>query len=381
MVEIIWTLIFMIIIGAIIGGVTNSLAIKMLFRPYKPIYLGKYRLPFTPGLIPKRRDELAEQLGQMVVNHLLTAEGLQKKLKEPLFLQEMEAWLKAEAHRLLESNQSLSQAAQANFGMDDLASKSETKIERFIEQRLQLMLEEVRDSTLEDVLSDGALLKIEGKLPALAETIADKVALYLESDQGKESIETLIDTFLSGRGMLGNMISMFLGNESLVDKVQREVSKLLRQRTTIVASERLLNTEWTKLKQMNIRDLEKHFDTEAFIDQFKAEVIKQLPLNELLHKPISVVAAPYKDVLVNVLVPNVMELAVNGLSERLNMLMKKLHLAQIVKSQVETFSVAHLEDIVLSISRREFKMITYLGALLGGMIGCIQGVIIFILRG
>ena len=40
------------VIGGIIGLITNGLAIKMLFRPYKEIYIGKFRLPFTPGLIP-----------------------------------------------------------------------------------------------------------------------------------------------------------------------------------------------------------------------------------------------------------------------------------------------------------------------------------------
>ena len=44
----------------------------MLFRPHRPIYIGKFQVPFTPGLIPKRRDELAVQLGKMVVEHLLT---------------------------------------------------------------------------------------------------------------------------------------------------------------------------------------------------------------------------------------------------------------------------------------------------------------------
>ena len=52
-------------LGAIIGGFTNHLAIKMLFRPHRPIYIGKFQVPFTPGLIPKRRDELAVQLGKM----------------------------------------------------------------------------------------------------------------------------------------------------------------------------------------------------------------------------------------------------------------------------------------------------------------------------
>ncbi len=72
-------------LGAIIGGYTNHLAIKMLFRPHRPIYIGKFQLPFTPGLIPKRRDELAVQLGKMVVEHLLTPEGIGKKLTNEEF--------------------------------------------------------------------------------------------------------------------------------------------------------------------------------------------------------------------------------------------------------------------------------------------------------
>ena len=29
-------------LGAIIGGFTNHLAIKMLFRPHRPMYIGKF---------------------------------------------------------------------------------------------------------------------------------------------------------------------------------------------------------------------------------------------------------------------------------------------------------------------------------------------------
>ncbi|MBR6349380.1 MAG: DUF445 family protein, partial [Lachnospiraceae bacterium] len=43
------------IIGCIIGAFTNFIAIKMLFRPLKPVYIGKFRVPFTPGVIPKHQ--------------------------------------------------------------------------------------------------------------------------------------------------------------------------------------------------------------------------------------------------------------------------------------------------------------------------------------
>ena len=79
------TILFMAVIGAVIGGFTNLIAIKMLFRPYKAIYLFGRKLPFTPGLIPKRRDELAEQMGKLVVEHLLTADSIREKVLTAAF--------------------------------------------------------------------------------------------------------------------------------------------------------------------------------------------------------------------------------------------------------------------------------------------------------
>lgn len=44
------------LLGCLIGYVTNSLAVKMLFRPYRPLRIGKFRIPFTPGMIPKDKE-------------------------------------------------------------------------------------------------------------------------------------------------------------------------------------------------------------------------------------------------------------------------------------------------------------------------------------
>lgn len=48
-------ILFMVVVGAVIGGVTNVIAIRMLFHPFKPYYIFKMRIPFTPGLIPKKK--------------------------------------------------------------------------------------------------------------------------------------------------------------------------------------------------------------------------------------------------------------------------------------------------------------------------------------
>ena len=63
--------------GAIIGYFTNDIAIKMLFRPYKPIYIGKRQLPFTPGLIPRNQERLAKRISDTIMGSLLTPDELQ----------------------------------------------------------------------------------------------------------------------------------------------------------------------------------------------------------------------------------------------------------------------------------------------------------------
>ena len=60
------------VIGAVIGYFTNYIAVKMMFRPLKPIKFKNYTLPFTPGIIPKGKDRLAKALGEAVGENLLT---------------------------------------------------------------------------------------------------------------------------------------------------------------------------------------------------------------------------------------------------------------------------------------------------------------------
>lgn len=50
----------------------------MLFRPYRAIYIGKRKLPFTPGLIPSNQERLAQKVSDTIMGSLLTPTELQK---------------------------------------------------------------------------------------------------------------------------------------------------------------------------------------------------------------------------------------------------------------------------------------------------------------
>ncbi|MBV1931323.1 MAG: DUF445 family protein, partial [Porticoccaceae bacterium] len=60
------------IIGAFIGALTNDVAIRMLFRPYAARHIGKWRVPFTPGLIPRERHHIAESIADTFVAHVFS---------------------------------------------------------------------------------------------------------------------------------------------------------------------------------------------------------------------------------------------------------------------------------------------------------------------
>lgn len=104
----IWLVLLLAVVGAIVGAATNALAIRMLFRPHRAYSIGKWQLPFTPGLLPRRQKELAVQLGNIVANHLLTAEGLGKKFGSTAFAAELTNWLKNSLRAGLGANEPLS---------------------------------------------------------------------------------------------------------------------------------------------------------------------------------------------------------------------------------------------------------------------------------
>ena len=81
------------LLGAIIGYGTNRLAIRMLFRPLEPKRFWGRRIPFTPGIIPKSRDELAASVGSIVAKDLLSPDALRKHLDNPDFRASLQSWI------------------------------------------------------------------------------------------------------------------------------------------------------------------------------------------------------------------------------------------------------------------------------------------------
>jgi uncharacterized membrane protein YheB (UPF0754 family) len=60
----------------ITGWGTNWQAIKMVFRPHKPMYVAGLQVPFTPGILAKNQARFANNMGNFVARHLLNEDVL-----------------------------------------------------------------------------------------------------------------------------------------------------------------------------------------------------------------------------------------------------------------------------------------------------------------
>ncbi len=78
--------VIMVSVGTLIGWFTNYLAIKLLFRPYKEINFLFFKIQ---GLIPKRRDEISENISETVEKELISIDDIVGKFQNGGFSDEM----------------------------------------------------------------------------------------------------------------------------------------------------------------------------------------------------------------------------------------------------------------------------------------------------
>ena len=373
------TIATVVIVGAIIGGITNALAIRMLFHPYEAIYIFGKRLPFTPGLIPKRRDELAEQMGKMVVEHLITPESIKNKL--------LTGSVKVEAKRLGENvldrtifSETSIQNALEKAGLADLPETIVKKIEDHSSNWLEDWYGQNKNKSLTTFLPVSVDEKIEQKIPEASNYILDKAISFFASNQGRERLQKMADDFMAERGKLGGIMQMLLGNVNLGEKLQPEIIKFLSNPGTRDTLTQILQNEWLKIKQKQISEIEQFYSLDEMRNMLHKGISAGYKKINLSAVTLNQVTGEWNETIKGRLLPNLIETAAEKLIENVPSMMEKLKLQEIVRDQVASFPVTRLEEMVLSITKSELKMITYLGAVLGGLIGVFQGIFMILMN-
>ncbi|WP_394121648.1 DUF445 domain-containing protein [Planococcus donghaensis] len=379
--NIIWTLAFMAVVGALIGGVTNHLAIKMLFWPYEAKYIGKWRVPLTPGLIPKRRDELSRQLGRTVVEHLLTPETFKKRFFNEEMHIKTEKWINRQLNKhVFDSPKTFNDwlLAAGQTGMD---RKIEAKLDELVELQKDSLQAYIAGKTIRELMPENWKTETETKIFEGVQYAIDQGTTYFESPHGRQTIKSLLDEFLESRGRFGHMLHSLLGeSKPLVDRIQPEIIKFLNSPRTFELIGTLAFSEWEKVQDRRVDELLKEFDFDTALAAVKQYVREKAAVSTRLNATLAETwPGGLEWTSVNI-TPLVTDFVFEQGEHKLEETILKIDMEGMVKEQVDSLPLSRLEELVLGISRREFKMITVLGAFLGGFIGIFQGIFVMVLN-
>ncbi|WP_415330077.1 DUF445 family protein [Clostridium perfringens] len=483
------------LIGAVIGYITNWLAIKMLFRPREAKYIFGMKLPFTPGLIPKEKSRIANKVGETVGTHLLNSDSLSKALKDDKIKSKFNEVAKEKINQVINSNSTLEEALKNTLGenyyalkgnmIDNIAktilesiqeeefknkvkfyivdsikerlNKNPEKIIDFINSNKfreviintleeektrdiigKALLKEVKtlgkeDLTIEEVIPENIKPYIEEYVKSQKDTLVDIIKNLLRDDEVShkiksainDNIPSIVSMFLSGDVIYGKLVSLV--DKSLSEEENKEyicdaalafVHESMKKKVSDV-----INTVGEEKLQV-ISDalgdkISKKLNTEENIDSIISKLNCKISSFNSYEEIIKVLFNDYENILIDNIDSMISQIVNNNqLSGEISKIIEKVFdkflqnslndicynkqnlensimsildnlyndfvenksakaleivdISSIVEEQINAFEVDYAEEIIIGIANKELKAITWLGALLGGILGILS---------
>ena len=396
-----WTLAAPPVVGGIIGYFTNDIAIKMLFRPYRPIYVGGRKLPFTPGLIPSNQERLAKRVSDTIMGSLLTPEELQNLARKLLQTERTQAaiqWLlKLALSQIQGGNQEKAARVIANI-LHDLLGQSLPRLLKVLARR-----EDFLEAQLNQ-LFDQVLLELR-----LSETQAEQLANWvLSAVIPPDVIRQLIVDFLTDRNIKiidDGLREKTSGTAWVVANLFGIRNTLTRLRTYCLDEREESNSRLTELIQsLGVRDRLRETVQNLSLQNLPITTVRQLrktmrdTVRTYLQEKGSDVLQGLSDsidwynvanlllsrlrtseVVTSSLEPISYELALvieryleRDLESLVEQVIPILNIDQVIINRVKATSPADLEGAIQGIVKNELQAIVNLGGILGFVIGLIQ---------
>jgi len=189
------------VIGAGIGYITNWVAVKMLFKPIKEYKIGRFRIPFTPGIIPKNKERISLAIAQVISENLLNEETLKKQLLSDDVKQRVRNHVVDVLNGLTENDKIVEDAICLYVEKD----RFDTDLNRFNDNVSESIFNTVKEANLGELIQEkineetkekfkGSILGMLGG-KAISDTISreikDKVNIYID-ENGKELIRKMV---------------------------------------------------------------------------------------------------------------------------------------------------------------------------------------------
>ena len=315
-----------ILVGALIGYCTNYIAIKMLFRPQKPIYVFGKKLPFTPGVIPKNKSRIAAAVGNAVGQNLFTNQDIVNAITESGLKNNL-------------SEKIMDTAFNTDSSIKDYIDKYYSKKSSENDDLIQTELSKEVDYDASDC--DDVIIE---------ETDYDKI---------KNKVSDVITSKILGafeKIDLNAMVSQ-IASKTLSEKVKGTMMEIFLNESTVSAMSAPIGTSIAEyIKNHGEEIIYPLVDTEvdSFMEKPVSENLEELGLDT------------------NILESSVNKLFDTAVSKCGSMISEYIDIPGIVESKINKMDVSELEELVMQVMKNELQTVINLGALIGAVIGLLN---------
>jgi uncharacterized membrane protein YheB (UPF0754 family) len=176
------SLLLLPIISAFIGWFTNWIAIKMLFHPREP---KKFFFITFQGIFPKRQQQFAEKLGQLVSKELISFEDIKSKLNNPAMIDKAMPHINQRLDEFLKTKLSEHIPLISMFIGNDKIEKIKGSISDELRASLPIMIENVsiemqKELDIEKIVTDKVSAFSSDKLEEILNAIMKKEFVFVE---------------------------------------------------------------------------------------------------------------------------------------------------------------------------------------------------------
>ncbi|MEH1868623.1 MAG: DUF445 domain-containing protein [Nostoc sp.] len=391
------------VLGGIIGYFTNDVAIKMLFRPYKAIYIAGRRVPFTPGLIPRNQERLALNISKTIMGSLLTPQELQNLARRLLQTERVQAailWLLRLAIEQINTEKNEKSAKIVAGILRDLLGESLPRLLKVLARRedfLEAQINQIFDQILlEFQLSEEQATRLadwllEVVLPpdmlrqAIVDFLTDRTIQIIDEGFREKTSGTywVVANLFGLRNTLTRLRTFCLDEKEATNNRLQELTQDLQIRDRI--RKFLQNLSLQNLPMGTVRQLRKttresvrHYlqnsgsdFLQGLTDSVDWENIAVVLLNRLSTSPVVSTSLEVMSQELALILDKYLE---KDLEVIVAQAIPILSIDQVIVDRVKSTSPADLEAAIEGIVKNELQAIVTLGGVLGFVIGLLQTV-------
>ena len=262
------------VLGAVIGYITNDIAIRMLFRPRAAKYIFGKRVPFTPGIIPKEKNRIAGAIGGAISENLMNKEVLEKTLLSDEMLEKLRNTVDDSFYDQLHNEETLEQFAAHYLTADEISAMREStcdEIAKLITAKLrnkaiganiahaatQHVIEKTRSSV-------AGKIKADRLLEVIASPIESKLAQHINEvlKEQAPSMSTRIVYTEADKLMSMPMCELFKGHEQQLEQAREGIVSVYRTIISehlprILESINISKIVESRIQEMDMEEVEK----------------------------------------------------------------------------------------------------------------------------